>query len=188
MDVIEAIKTRRSIRKYKSTSIPDEDLSAVLEAMRWAPSWANTQCWEVIVVTKKEIREQLCGAFDPAVKNPGVEAISTAPVVLVLAAKKERAGYYYGKAVTKYGDWFMFDLALAMENITLAAHSRGLGTVILGYFDHDTVARILQIPDDFFLVTMTPLGYPDSAPQPPGRKPMIECVSYEQYGQRLKPS
>jgi len=188
MDVMEAIMSRRSIRSYKSTPIPEEDLNAILEAARWAPSWANSQCWEVIVVTEKKIREQLCGAFDPAVRNPGAGAISNAPVVLVLVGKKERAGYYHGKPVTKYGDWFMFDVGLAMENITLSAHSRGLGTVVLGYFDHDAVARILQIPDDLFVVTMTPLGYPDIAPQPPGRKPMTECASYEKYGQRLKPS
>ena len=105
-----------------------------------------------------------------------------------MVAKKESAGYYHGKAVTKYGDWFMFDLALAMGNIALAAHNRGLGTVILGYFDHDAVARILRIPDDLFVVTMSPLGYPDGLPQAPGRKPMTECASYEKYGQRLKPS
>jgi nitroreductase len=46
--------SRRSIRKYKSTPIPEEDLNAVLEAGRWAPSWANSQCWEVIVVTEKK--------------------------------------------------------------------------------------------------------------------------------------
>ena len=188
MDVMDAIMSRRSIRKYKSTPIPKEDLNAILEAMRWAPSWANSQCWEVIVVTEEKIRGQLCAAFDPAVKNPGVGAIFTAPVVLVMAAKKGRAGYYYGKAVTKYGDWFMFDLALAMGNIALSAHSRGLGMVILGYFDHDAVARILQIPDDLFVVTMSPLGYPDEMPQTPGRKPITECASYEKYGQRLKPS
>ena len=188
MDVMDAIMTRRSIRKYKSTPVSEEDLNAVLEAGRWAPSWANTQCWEVIVVTRKEIREQLSGTFDPAIKNPGVGGMTTAPVILVLAAKKERSGYYKGKAVTRYGDWFMFDLALAMENIALAAHNRGLGTVIMGYFDHDAVAKILQVPDDLFVVAMTPLGYPDIAPQPPARKPMTECVSYEQYGQRLKSS
>ena len=133
------IMSRRSIRKYKRTPVPEEDLNSVLEAGGWAPSWANTWCWEII-------------------------------------------------AVTKYGDWFMFDLALAMGNIMLPAHNHGLGTVILGYFDHDAVARILRIPDDLFLVAMMPLGYPDIAPQPPARKLMTACVSYEQYGQRLKPS
>ncbi len=183
---MDAIMSRRSIRKYKSTPIPEEDLNAVLEAGRWAPSWANTQCWEVIVVTKKEIREQLSGAFDPATKNPGQGAVAAAPVVLVLAARKERAGFYKGKAATKYGDWFMFDLGLAMQNITLAAHSRGLGTVILGYFNQDAVARILGLPDDVMVVSMTPLGYPDTDPQPTPRKFLTDFVSYDQYGQRQK--
>ena len=184
MDVMEAIKTRRSIRRYKTTPVPDEDLNAVLEAVRWAPSWANSQCWEVIVVKEKATRMKLCDAFDPAVKNPGVGAITNAPVVLILAAKKAHAGYYHGKAVTRYGDWIMFDLALAMQNITLTAHSLGLGTVILGYFDHEKVARVLKVPDDLFLVTMTPLGYPDIKPKPPGRRSLEECVSYESFGLR----
>lgn len=186
MDMLESIKTRRSIRKYNDTPVSEEDLNAVLEAMRWAPSWANSQCSEVIVVTEREVREQLCGAFDPAVRNPGVAAISTAPVVLVLAAKKERAGYYHGKAVTRYGDWFMFDVALAMENAALAAYSRGLGTVILGYFDHEEVARILRVPDDCYVAVMAPLGYPDVVPGPPARKPLTELVSYEMFGRRQK--
>jgi nitroreductase len=186
MDVMDAIMGRRSIRKYKSTPVSEGDLNAVLEAGRWAPSWANSQCWEIIVVTRQEIKDQLCSAFDPAVKNPAAGTISTAPVVLVLAAKKNRSGYYKGKAVTKLGDWGMFDLALAMENITLAAHNCGLGTVILGAFDQDVVARILCTPDDVMVVAMTPLGYPDIAPQPTPRKPLSEIVSYEQYGQRQK--
>ena len=82
----------------------------------------------------------------------------------------------------------MFDLALAMENIALAAHSRGLGTVILGYLTTMRWPGILQIPNDLFVVTMSPLGYPDEMPQTPARKPMTECASYEKYGQRLKPS
>ena len=50
MELMEAIKKRRSIRKYKPDPIPEEALGAVLEAVRWAPSWANTQCWEVIII------------------------------------------------------------------------------------------------------------------------------------------
>lgn len=184
MDVLEAIKTRRSIRKYKSTPISEEDLNALVEAVRWAPSWANSQCAELIVVKDQDTRERLCGAFDPAVRNPGVGAISAAPVVLVLVAKKEHAGFYHGKAVTRYGDWFMFDLGLAMQNITLAAHSRGLGTVVLGYFNHDEVARVLEVPDDRYVVAMTPVGYPDISPNAPARKPLTELVSYGKFGQR----
>ena len=182
MDVLEAIKSRRSIRKYKNDPITKEDLNLILESIRWTPSWANTQCWEVIVVTEKEKRKKLLEAFPP--KNPGAQAVVTAPIVLVLASKEGVSGYYKGKAVTIYGDWFMFDVALAMQNLVLTAHSLGLGTVILGYFDHKKVGEILNLPDDIKVVAMTPLGYPEEIPQPPSRKRLTEFVSYESFAKR----
>jgi len=182
MHVLEAIKTRRSIRKYKNDPIAIDDLNLILESIRWTPSWANTQCWEVIVVTEKEKRKKLLEAFPP--KNPGAQAVVTAPIVLVLASKKGVSGYYKGKAVTIYGDWFMFDVALAMQNLVLTAHSLGLGTVILGYFDHKKVSEILNLPDDIKVVAMTPLGYPEEIPQPPSRKTLTDFVSYESFAKR----
>ncbi len=184
MEVQEAITTRRSIRKYTDEPVAQEDLDAILEAIRWAPSWANTQCWEVIVVTEEAQREKLAETFPP--KNPGTKAITKAPTVLVFAAKKGISGYYKDKAVTLYGDWFMFDLGLAMQNLALAAHSRGLGTVDLGYFDHLKVAKILDISDDFQVVAMTPLGHPAEISTPPTRKETTEFVSYESFGRRTK--
>jgi nitroreductase len=183
MNVMETIKTRRSIRKYTSDPILKEDLEIILEAIRWAPSWVNSQCWEVIIVAEKERREKLAEAFSP--KNPGVKALLTAPTVIVMAGKKGVSGYYKGKAVTIYGDWFMFDVALAMQNLALAAHSRGLGTVDLGYFDHEKVARLLEVPEDIQVVAMTPLGYPADAPKPPSRKSLTDFVSYEKFGRRI---
>jgi nitroreductase len=184
MEVQEAITTRRSIRKYTDEPVTQEDLDAILEAIRWAPSWANTQCWEVIVVTEEEQREKLAETFPP--KNPGTKAITKAPTVLVFAAKKGVSGYYKDKAVTLYGDWFMFDLGLAMQNLALAAHSRGLGTVDLGYFDHLKAAEILDISDDFQVVAMTPLGHPAEIATPPTRKETTEFVSYESFGRRTR--
>ena len=61
MDTIEVIKTRRSIRQYKDTPVTDEQLTAVLEAVQWAPSWANTQCWEMVVVKDPAVKEKLAG-------------------------------------------------------------------------------------------------------------------------------
>ena len=89
-----------------------------------------------------------------------------APVVLVLAGRLGILDYFKGESVTRYGDWFMFDLGLSLKNITLEAHSRGLGTVIVGYFDQEKVARLLDVPDDVSIFTMTPLGYPDEEPCP----------------------
>ena len=76
----------------------------------------------------------------------------------------------------------MFDVALAMQNLTLAAHSLGLGTVHVGAFDAKKVAKILGVPKGFVVVSMTPLGYPDEEPGPRPRKELSEIVFYDKYG------
>ncbi len=133
MEVMEAIKGRRSIRKYKQAAVSDEDLQFILEAARWAPSWANTQCFEFIVVRDFELRKRLAETLPEA--NPARPAFAQVPVVIVACAHKEKAGYFKAAPATDKGDWLMFDTALALQNLTLAAYSRGLGTVHVGFFD-----------------------------------------------------
>ena len=159
MDVITALKERRSIRKYKPDAITDMDLEEVLEAVRWAPSWANTQCWELIVVKDSDTKKKLSETMPSG--NPACSALREAPIVIVACAQVGKSGYFKGKPATDKGDWCMFDVALAMHSLTLAAHARGLGTVHVGFFDAKEVARLLEVPEDVTVVEMTPLGYPD---------------------------
>ena len=180
MDVIEAIKTRRSIRQYQPKQINDNDLATVLEAARWAPSWANTQCARFVVVRDNKTKAKLAEAV--ASGNPATAAMTQAPVVIVACAELKRSGYYKeGQAMTDKGDWFMFDVALAMQNITLAAHALGLGTVHVGLFDAAMVARILNVPEGFAVVEMMPLGYPAVEVKTPRRKELSETVFYESW-------
>ena len=149
MDVIEAIKTRRSIRKYKSSPVSKDDLNTLLEAARWAPSWANTQCWRLIVVREDDIKKKLARTLFGISDRPNraAQAIIDAPLTIVACAELERSGYYVREPkapATDKGDWYMFDVALAMQNLTLAAHSLGLGTVHIGAFDASQAASILR--------------------------------------------
>lgn len=180
MEVLEAINTRRSIRKYKSDPVDDKMLETVLEAARQAPSWANTQCWHFVVVRKAETRGKLSNTLDEA--NPARDAVGSAPLVIVACAEMGKAGRKDGEVVTDKGDWFMFDVALAMQNLVLAAHSLGLGTVYVGRFDAKEVARILTIPQGCCAVAMTPLGYPDETKNPRPRKELDEIVHYDKWG------
>jgi nitroreductase len=182
MDVMEAIKGRRSIRKYKPDPVSDEDISALIEAARWAPSWANTQCFECIVVRDFELRKSLAETLPPG--NPAIAAFTQAPVVLVACAQKQKSGFFKGTAVTDKGDWLMFDTALALQNLTLAAHARGLGTVHVGFFDAARVKEIMQIPAAVEAVELLPLGVPDEEGRPPKRKEPEELVFFDQYGER----
>ena len=172
MEVQEAIKSRRSIRRYKATPIDDKTLNIVLEAARWAPSWANTQCWRFIVVKDANTRSELADTLPEG--NKAAEGIRQAPVTIVACAERGKSGYLYG-------DWYMFDLALAMQNLALTAQSLGLGTVYIGWFDAKKVARLLGVPQGSPVVTLTPLGYPDEQPDPTPRTELSEIVSYERY-------
>ncbi len=189
MEVLEAIESRRSIRRYKTTPVDDKTVELVLEAARWAPSWANTQCRRFIVVRDNNIKAELANALikvergDTLVDNPSIEAIRSAPVVIVACAELEKSGYELGKPATDKGDyWYMYDVALAMQNLALAAHSLGLGTVTIGAMDAKKIASILGVPAGFCVVSMTPLGYPDQEPRPRPRKELSEIIFYDKYG------
>ena len=134
MDVMEAIKSRRSVRKYTTDTVSDSDIETVLDAARWAPSWANTQCVRWIVVRDTDTKSRLIDTLTPT--NPARDAVRTVPVVLVACAKTGRAGFKKGEAVTDKGDyWYMFDVASADQSLMLAAVELGLGTVHVGLFD-----------------------------------------------------
>jgi len=182
MEIIQAIRGRRSMRKYTPDPVSDEDLSEVLEAARWAPSWANTQCWEFIIVKNPETKKKLSATLPPG--NPASSSLSEAPVVIVACAQLGKAGFYKGMPGTDKGDWYMFDVALAMQNLTLAAYAKGLGTVHVGFFDARKVAQILAVPEGTVVVEMTPLGYPAGEAKVTPRKELHDFVSYEQFGNR----
>jgi nitroreductase len=179
MDLMEAIKGRRSVRKYRPDLVSDQALQAVLEAIRWAPSWANTQCCQVIIVKDPSIKSELSKTLSKG--NPAVSSMNEAPVVLVLCGIKGISGYYKGQPATEKGDWLMFDTALAMQNLCLAAHGLGLGTVIVGLFDHRKVAEVLGVPQNVEVVAMTPLGVPATTGGSPKRKDIPEFVFHEGY-------
>jgi nitroreductase len=117
--------------------------------------------------------------------NRAGEAMRITPIVIVACAELRKSGYYAKGGmgpVTDKGDWYMYDVALAVQNLTLAAHALGLGTVHTGAFDAVKVAEILGVPEGFVVVSMTPLGYPDEAPNPRPRKELSEIVFYDKFG------
>jgi len=189
LDVMQAIRDRRSIRKYRSEPVTEEALHTILEAARWAPSWTNTQCWRLIVVRDLVTKSKLADILRtgrPEGKNAATEAVRNTPVVVVACAERGLSGCYSGDGqgvpATDKGEWwFMFDVALAMQNLTLAAYALGLGTVHVGMFDTDEVARILGIPENIAVVELMALGWPDEKPPIRPRRDISEFVFYERY-------
>ena len=168
------IQQRRSIRRFQERDLPDDILTKLLEAARWAPSWANTQCWNFVVVRDNETKRKIQETVSP--RNPSSKAIVNAPVLLVVCGQLKRSGYYNDQYPTKFGDWFMYDLGLATQNLCLAAHDSGLGTVIVGLFEHDRVGEIIKLPPGHEVLVLIPVGYPDHDPSPPKRRELDEFV------------
>ncbi len=180
MEVLEAIKTRRTVRKLGSEPISDDQLNTILEAIRWTPSWANMQPWEVIVVKDQTVKERLAETLPKG--NPALKAMVNAPIVLAICGIKGKSGFYRGEVSTDKGDWFMFDVGAATYSASLAAHELGLGSVIVGLFDAPKAEKILGVPDDKAVVALLPIGVPEKIPSAPKRKELSEFVYENTYG------
>ena len=170
---------RRSIRRFKEQEIEEEKLQAIFEAARMAPSWGNLQCAELVVVSDSEKKKGLADLL--STKNPATKAMVDAPVVLAVCGMPEKSGYYKEKQVTRYQHWFLYDLGIISQTICLKACELGLGTVIVGSFDHKQAEQILNVPKNTELVALIPLGYPDHAPSAPKRKGFEEFIHLQQF-------
>ena len=175
----EIVKGRRSIRKYQDKEIPEQTLEELLEAIRWSPSWANSQCWEVILVRDAATKAKLADTLGKA--NPAQRAVAQAPVVWAFAAGLKSSGYYKGEMTTKFGDWFMFDTGIVAQTLCLAAQNLGLGTVIVGMLDHDKAGEVLGVGENYEVVVLIPMGYPNQEPKAPKRREQSEFTHYNKF-------
>ena len=170
MTVLEAIKGRYSVRSYLPKSVSEEDLAAVLEAARFSQSAKNIQNWRFVVVREESMRQKL------SVAAKGQRFVREAPVVIVCCGTSTDYIMTCGQAA------YTINVAIAMENMALVAHERGLGACWLGAFYEDQVKSLVGIPgDDIRVVGMLTLGYPADKPRAKSRYPHDVIVNYERW-------
>ncbi len=169
--MMEAIKTRRSIRKFRETPVPENLLKEVLNAARLAPSADNAQPWKIIVVRDEQMKQKVTQACN------GQKFLVQAPIVLVVCGIPEDAFQTVGGYMSSH----VIDASIALDHVTLAAHSLGLGTCWVAWFKEEKVKDILGIPEDVRVVALSPLGYPDESPERPSRKNLEELIAYDKY-------
>jgi nitroreductase len=157
MDVLEAIRTRRSVRKYKPEPIPNEKLETILDAARLAPSASNRQPWRFVVVEDRERGKALARAADDQT------FIGDAGAIIVAVSDPEKSARWHEK-----------DTMIALEHVVLAATALGYGTCWIGAFDEDAVKRLLKIPAKMKVVALLPIGVPDEKPSLRPRRKMSE--------------
>lgn len=172
METIRAINERRSIRKFRSIDIGENILSILLDAAQMAPSAGNIQGRDYIIVTDKEIKQQLVKAAS------NQKFINQAPVIIVFVANIERSSSRYGGRGVLYA---IQDATSSVNNLMLAAHDLGLGTCWIGAFDEDSVKAILKIPINLKPVAIIPVGYPDETPIAPQRLELEKLLHWQTW-------
>ena len=177
MNTIECIKTRRSIRKFKPDSIDHSLLDSLISVASYSPSWKNTQITRYIVIEDSSILNAIINDYTPEFNS---NIIRQAPGLIAVTFVKGRCGFERdGSFSTKKGDhWQMFDVGAACQTLCLAAHEKGLGTVIMGIWDEDGITELLKLPQDQELGALIAIGWPDIDPATPKRKSIDELRTY----------
>jgi nitroreductase len=176
LELYNIMRTRRSVRSFKSKAIPKRTLNRVLEAVRIAPSGSNRQPWRFIIVKDEDVKRRLAEACHEQLW------IAEAPVVVVACGRN--LNYDRGEYM---GDMSMLiDVAIAFTHLILAARAEGLGTCWLGSFSNDEVKKMLGVPEqDWNVVAVSPLGYPKGGKkaftEPKARKPLSEIISTDKF-------
>jgi len=170
MNVVDAIKTRKSVRKYLDKPVEDEKLNVILEAGRLAPSASNRQEWRFVVVRDAQTRRKLAEAASSQ------SFVGQAPVAIVACAETD------GHVMRCGQPCYPIDVAIALDHMSLAATELGLGTCWIGAFNEQKVKEILGIPKEIRVVQLMPLGYPsDPSLIRKSRLPFDRVVKYERW-------
>lgn len=178
MQINECIKSRRSVRKYAEQEISNEVLSEIVDLARFSPSWKNTQVVRYHVVKNPDIKEKIAQncvlGFEFNAKT-----IVRCKTLVIVSVVTGISGYEKdGSFSTSQGDrWEMFDAGIANQTFCLAAHSKGVGSVVLGVFDENKIRQYISLPENEKVTNLIALGYPlDAAKSAPPRKEVSELL------------
>lgn len=158
MDVLQNILTRRSIRKYIDKEIPAETVDTLLRAAMYAPTARNTQAWEFIVITDRRLLDQI------SVLHPYAKMLKYAPLAVLVCGNKD---------IEPTEGYVNTNCSAATQNLLLAAHALGLGTVWLGMYPRQErikpIHDLLKLPEHILPVSLISIGWPDEEKSMPER-------------------
>lgn len=179
MEALKCIETRRSIRKFKADQVAHETMQEIVAAAAFAPSWKNTQVTRYVVVESAEMKAKIAAEATLGFEhNKGI--IDAAPALVVVTMLHGRSGFERDGSfsTSKEDRWEVFDAGLATQTFCLAAHDKGVGSVILGIFDESKVAEIISLDEGQKVAALVAVGYADEEPAAPKRKSAEDLMKF----------
>ena len=167
--LLNAIKNRYSVRKFKDKPVEQEKLDVILEAARLAPSASNKQTWKFVVIKDSEKRKQLTEICK------GQKFVSEAPITIAICNTNLDYVMTCGMNAP------VIDGTIAAEHIVLQAAELGLGTCWIGSFYHDKMAGLINLPQDYLIVGLLPVGYPADEKVKRNLKSIDEIVVWNSF-------
>ncbi|MBN2185833.1 MAG: nitroreductase family protein [Dehalococcoidia bacterium] len=157
MSTYELAISRRSIRRFKQIAVPYEILEKCVDAARLAPSAANLQPLEFIIVDDEQLLDKVFRTlltWAASLGSQGIPPVGSRPKAYIAILRNKNLGITFS----------VYDVGLAVENMVLVALEEGIGSCCLGSADQDRLAAVLNIPDDYEIALVLALGYPDESP------------------------
>lgn len=162
MDIFEAIKNRRSIRRFEERPVPDDLVKKIIEAGQWAPSACNRQDWKFIIIDSKEVKEKL-------LKETTAYFVAKAPILILVVYSNRTDNLEYKD--------HLLTAAMAIQNMQLAAYSSGLGACCVNNLPiKSRLRKMLNIPRYYDPVSLICLGFPKAVPRPLKRKEKLDEI------------
>lgn len=161
MSLLNVIFNRASVRRYTSEPVSKEVLRNILEAGSRAPSAMNAQPWHFIIVTEQKLKDQLS-------KRRWTGFVKDAAFVVVGCGEKKSC-------------WSIVDVAIALQNMVIAAEAQGLGSCWIGDFVQTALKEMLGIPDNLYVIALVSFGYPAEKPALRNKKSLDEIVHYNKF-------
>ena len=160
MDVFEAIRNRRSIRRFEDRPVPDDIVKKIVEAGQWAPSACNRQQWKFIVIDSQEVKDNI-------LKETAAYFIGKSPLLILVIYSNQTDNLEYKD--------HLLSAAMAIQNMQLASHALGIGSCCVNNLPvKSRLRKILDIPRSFDPVALLCMGYPKAIPKPLKRKTSLE--------------
>lgn len=180
MDFARLIMQRESVRKYADRPVEEDKIERIMESCRMAPSACNSQPWRFVVVTDRELKNEVARATTgPAM--PLNRFAPQAPVIAALVAEPPNWLSKIGSSI-KDKDYYLMDIGIVADHFCLQAADLGLGSCMIGWFDENKVRELLQIPQKRRIPLLITLGYPaKETPRKKIRKTPDKLFRYNRY-------